>query len=83
MSVYKKISSFSFCFFSFLVFRPSNGFVNNLQFMSNPLDSQKKLKTKMLSFYQQQSYFSQIVSKNLKWYFVTKIVLTYREKKMV
>ena len=27
MSVYKKISSFSFWFFSFLVFRPSNGFV--------------------------------------------------------
>ena len=27
MSVYKKISSFTFWFFSFLVFRPSNGFV--------------------------------------------------------
>ena len=26
MSVFKKISSFSFWFFSFLVFRPSNGF---------------------------------------------------------
>ena len=31
MSVYKKISSFSFWFFSFLVFRPSNGFVIRLQ----------------------------------------------------
>ena len=33
-----------------------------------PLDCQntKKLKTKMLSFYKQQSYFSKIVSKNAK-----------------
>ena len=33
-----------------------------------PLDSQNtnKLKTKMLSFYKQQMYFSQIVSKNVK-----------------
>ena len=33
-----------------------------------PLDSRntKKLKTKMLSFYKQQAYFSQIVSKKAK-----------------
>ena len=33
-----------------------------------PLDSRntKKLKTKMLSFYKQQTYFSQIVSKKAK-----------------
>ena len=36
--------------------------------MSYPLDSRntKKPKTKMLSFYKQQSYFSQIVSKKAK-----------------
>ena len=36
--------------------------------MFYPLDSQntKKTKTKMLTFYKQQSYFSQIIQKRLK-----------------
>ena len=33
-SVYKKISSFGFWFFSFLVFRPSNGLLNRLALFS-------------------------------------------------
>ena len=38
-----------------------------------PLDSQntKKPKTKMLSFYKQQTYFSQIVSKKAKIFVIS------------
>ena len=47
-------------------------------FLIYPLDRQntKKTKTKMLSFYQQKSYFSQIVyekSQNINIYFLRKI----------
>ena len=41
MSVYKKISSFSFWFFRFLVFRPSNGFVISMQLPSRFLNARK------------------------------------------
>ena len=51
MSVYKKISSFSFSFFSFLVFRPSNGFVINLRKFFNLAPFLKMCTITILNFF--------------------------------